>query len=285
MQDSDSKNIQIWDRVISSALQIPGVKVSREQFLRRELDKYCDEDVVLKAIENSPTEAGISPKIIKKISKSIISGHRMRTTSLSAAAGFPGGWWAAGTIPTDISQFFWNVTVISQKLAYLHGWPDFNDSGIDGTDERTKELLTLFIGVMFGVNAANAGITRLSAQVASEAAKRIPRHSLTKTVWYPIFKKVAQSLGYKITKDRTGQIVSKAVPVLGSLISGGITWFSFGTMATRLQNHLEGLYLHTRKPQDLEEEQSLFEDVVEDFTEDSSDDTKINPNSKPSSNT
>jgi hypothetical protein len=174
------------------------------------------------------------------------------------------GWWAAGTIPSDVTQFFWNVTVVSQKLAYLHSWPSLEDDLASGTDERTKEVLTLFIGVMFGVNAANTGITRLSAQIASEATKRIPNQALTKTFWYPIVKKVASTLGYKMTKNRAGQIIEKVVPVVGAAISGGITWLSFGSMASRLHKHLEGLYLHTRKSEDLEKEKAAFEELTGD---------------------
>jgi hypothetical protein len=272
MMGTESGNIQVWDKIINSAVHMPGSRVSRNDFLRKELSKFCDASLVEAAIAESPAVAGVPQDLIRKISDSVISSQRTRTTSLSVAAGLPGGWWAAGTIPADISQFFWSVTVVSQKLAYLHGWPDLNESGADDTDEKTKEVLTLFIGVMFGVNAANKGITRLSAHVASNTAKRISDKALTKTTWYPLLKKIAAVLGYKITKESTGKSISKVIPLLGGAISGGMTWVSFGKMSNRLRSHLEGLYLHTRKPEDLAKENSIFEDE-EDIIVDDSDET------------
>jgi hypothetical protein len=98
MQASGSKHIQVWNGIISTAMRIPGSKISRDEFLRNELSKYCDGNQVLKAIEKSPAEAGISSETIRKISKAVISSHRIRTSSISAVAGLPGGWWAGGLL-------------------------------------------------------------------------------------------------------------------------------------------------------------------------------------------
>ena len=59
----------------------------------------------------------------------------------------------AVTIPADLVQFYWHAIVLSQKLAYLYGWPDLLKE--DEADEETKAKITLLIGVMMGAQVAN----------------------------------------------------------------------------------------------------------------------------------
>ncbi|GAA4750336.1 hypothetical protein GCM10023217_20980 [Gordonia alkaliphila] len=47
-----------------------------------------------------------------------------------------------------------------QKLAYLYSWPDLFDPNGTGLNAATQSMLTLFVGVMFGVNAAQAGVSQ-----------------------------------------------------------------------------------------------------------------------------
>ena len=35
--------IQVWDKVLSAAINLPVVKVDRNDFLRNQLAQYCDE--------------------------------------------------------------------------------------------------------------------------------------------------------------------------------------------------------------------------------------------------
>ena len=51
-------------------------------------------------------------------------------------------------------------------------------------------------------------------------------------------KKVAQLLGFKMTKRIFANGVGKAVPILGGLLSGSLTYFTFKPSANRLQNYL-----------------------------------------------
>ncbi|MCQ2562797.1 MAG: SHOCT domain-containing protein, partial [Alphaproteobacteria bacterium] len=71
------------------------------------------------------------------------------------------------------------------------------------------------------------------------AMKKIPQKALTKTFWYPIFKKMANSIGIKITKQTVGKGVSAAIPIVGGVISGGLNFASMLPMAKRLQNELD----------------------------------------------
>ena len=39
-------NMELFQNVLDAAMKIPGVRINREQFLRRTLSKYYKEDVV-----------------------------------------------------------------------------------------------------------------------------------------------------------------------------------------------------------------------------------------------
>ena len=58
--------------------------------------------------------------------------------------------------------------------------------------------------------------------------------ALTKTTWYPLEKKVAAVIGVKITKKTVEKTIANAVPILGGLISGGLTYFTFQPMGGML---------------------------------------------------
>ena len=92
---------------------------------------------------------------------------------------------------------------------------------------------------MFGVSGAVSGVRVLSTQLSKTVLKKIPQKALTKTFWYPILKKIASSIGIKITKTTFAQGVSKAVPIIGGFISGGINFVSMKPMADRLNDTLD----------------------------------------------
>ncbi|WP_186142084.1 hypothetical protein [Burkholderia gladioli] len=234
----------VWNKVLRSALALPGARIDRTSYLKRELEKRVAPELVELAIASSPARAGISSSEVEKIASSSIAWHRTGVTGTSIAAGLPGGWWMAGTIPADLTQFFWHVVVITQKLAYLHGWPDLYADG-EELDDETLHIFTIFIGVMFGAAGAGALLTKLSENVAKEVATRLPKMPLTKWGLYTLAKQIAKWIGVKLTKQTFARIASKAVPVLGGLASGAITWISFSQMSSRLLSHLSGLHPHT----------------------------------------
>ena len=94
----------------------------------------------------------------------------------------------AGTIPADITQYFAHILRILQKLIYLYGWEEILPE--DGSiDDDTSNIITLFVGVMFGVNGAANPISKISASAAQKASKDIAAKALTKGTIYPIVKK------------------------------------------------------------------------------------------------
>lgn len=100
-------------------------------------------------------------------------------------------------------------------------------------------MLTLFVGVMMGAAAANNAIKNVSKAFAVQVVKRLPQKALTKTVYYPIIKQVAKWIGIKLTKDTFAKGVGKTIPILGGIISGGLTAATFRPSAKRLQKKLK----------------------------------------------
>ena len=227
-------------KFIASAMKLPIVKIDRDSYLHTILSKRYSQETVEKAIATTPLNAGISEAEIKKLAKSAIDRETTNVTVVSAATGIPGGLWMAATIPTDLTQYFANILRIMQKLAYLYGWNSFSDA--EGNfDDETANQFVLFLGVMMGVRSSVSVITKVASSTGSHLARSISAKALTKTAYYPIIKKIAHMCGTKMTKQIFGKAVGKIVPVLGAVVSGGITFASFKPMANRFRKFLESL--------------------------------------------
>ena len=222
-----------WDKVMNAALSMPMVKVDRTAFLTKEFSMYDNADQLR---DKRPIDL-FDDEVIERAARGVINSHLAKATVASTAAGIPGGLVIAATMPADIAQYYWHVLVVAQKLGYLYGWPDLLDDKGQIT-EGTRNVLTLFVGVMFGAQAANKLVGEIAKRVSLQAAKRLPQQALTKTVYYPVVKQVAKWIGVKMTKDTFGRGVGKAIPILGGVLSGAITAFSFKPMAEKLQKHL-----------------------------------------------
>ena len=230
-----------WDRIMGASLALPGAKVDRNSFLYSQLHNYCDETQARKGIEDRPANAGISSNLIDRLADACIKSHVRKAAAISFGTGLPGGWAMAATIPADLAQFYWHAIVLSQKLAYLYGWPDLLKE--DEADEETKAKITLLIGVMMGAQVANKVISEVAERFASEIARRLPRQALTRTVYYPLIKQIGKWIGINVTKNTFARSVSKVVPIFGGLVSAGVTMAMMKPMAKRLKNHLRELRL------------------------------------------
>ena len=79
----------------------------------------------------------------------------------------------------------------------LYSWPDLFEVGADEVDDATQAMFTVFLGVMFGTQAAINAVRKISERLAKQVAASLPRQALTKGVIYPVVKKVATALGAK----------------------------------------------------------------------------------------
>ena len=235
----DNKEIAsdiMLEEIISKAIQIPGVKVDRNKFLAECFSSKVN--LLEKIINNGSVEAGITREEISNIANKLIMKRTSQSSIASFAAGIPGGLAMAATIPADVLQFFGMSLRLAQELSYLYGADDLWKNGqVD--DEKVKNQLILYCGVMFGVSGAVSGVRVLSTQVAKTALKKIPQKALTKTFWYPMIKKICSFVGYTLTKKTLASGVSKAIPVIGGVISGTINFASMMPMARKLNDTLD----------------------------------------------
>lgn len=251
------------ESVITTAVQIPGVKVNRRKFLS---ETFATEDVAIQnVLDFGPIAAQISQERLTTLANKLILTRTSQSSLASFVAGIPGGLAMAATIPADVLQFFGMALRLAQELSYLYGAEDLWQNGqVD--DEKVKNQLLLYCGVMFGVSGAVSGVRVLSTQIAKTTLKKLPQKALTKTFWYPIIKQIGKAVGIKVTKSAVAQGFSKAIPVIGGVISGGLNFASMMPMANRLQSALDSAafgYTEEQFEKDIDEIENISEEEQE----------------------
>ena len=222
--------------IIENAIKMPGVKVNRNEFLMKMFERENTDIHIL--LDEGPISAGISQERLSKLAQKLISARTTESAGMSFLAGIPGGLAMAATIPADTVQFFGMTLRLAQELTYLYGGEDLWKNGdIDSDLVRTQ--LVLYCGVMFGVSGASSGVRVLSSQLAKQAAKKIPQQALMKTAWYPILKQICKVIGVRMTKDIAAKGISKAIPVVGGIVSGGLTFVTMRPMGQKLAQTLD----------------------------------------------
>ncbi len=227
-----AKESNAWNKVMAAALKLPGVAVDRDKFLNKELSKYFSQQQVHDAIVKG-TPGIIPDKILDRIATTCIRDHTRKVTIFSTAMGIPGGWAALGTVPTDIAQFYFHVLVLSQKLAYVYGYPTLLDE--DGKMTKSSvNVLTIFVGVMTGVGVAIKALQELGEILQKQLIKKLPEMALTNGVLYPAVRQVAKLIGSTLTKEQMTKGITKALPLISGMISGALTYKTFKPQAKRL---------------------------------------------------
>ena len=238
MTDATNDNntrLTLWNRVLATSVKMPFVKVDRDEFLNKELSKFCTPLEVMTSINESPLNV-LTKKEIDKLANQCISYHLTMVSGTSALMGIPGGWWMAGTIPTDLAQFYGHILSMLQKLLYLYGWPALTDAK-NQLDDESLNILTLFVGVAMGNKLAVEAIGKVVTQVSKTASLKISETVMAK---YAI--KIAQWIGINMTKEGFAKGVGKVIPLVGAPISATITYYTFRPRARRLKKHLDELY-------------------------------------------
>lgn len=243
LDQNGNGTIDIED-IIVLAIKTPGVHITRANFLKKEFFKNYPQEVIDKAIETTPAQAGIPSNEIDKIADEIIKFERNCVSGISAALGAPGGWAMAATIPADIVQYYGYTLRATQKLLYLYGFPEI-DSDEEGLqlDSQTVNQIILCLGVMNGVAGANNAIKGMAKALAVGVEKKLLNTALTKGTFYPLVKAIAKWFGVKMTKTIFAGFFKKAIPIVGGVVGGGITFFSFKPCCFRLKNVLQDTVL------------------------------------------
>ena len=234
-EENQEKGVSLWNKVLETSLRLPFVKVDREEFLTKELSKFCTPMEVMEALNDTPTKV-LSKKEIDKLANQCIRYHLTMVCGTSALMGLPGGWWMAGSIPADITQFYGHILSLMQKLIYLYGWPALTNVNKQ-LDDESLNIMTLFVGAMMGNKLAVEALSKLVGQISKNAGVKI---SETLMAQYAI--KIAQWIGINMTKESFAKGVGKVVPLVGAPISATITYYTFHPMARRLKTHLDDLY-------------------------------------------
>lgn len=216
--------------ILCMALEIPGVKIDRADFLQKSFAKVCKQETIDDAITNTPAIAGIKLDTVNKIADEVIEYERNRVTATSTGLGvIPGGVGVAiSTSVADIVQYYGFMIRVAQKLMYLYGFPqaDFQKDN-QPVDDGTMNVLMLCLGAMNGIKEAVSAIKGLANGLAKGVSKTLLKKALTKGTIYPIIKKVWNFMGGHMTKDLLASGVSKSILIVGGVLSGGITYLSF----------------------------------------------------------
>lgn len=222
-----------WNKVMFSIMNIPGIKIDRIEFLVEALRPYCTDDEIKKACLQRPIDV-LSAARIDAIANEYIAKQTKKVTAVSALTGIPGGPAVFLAIPVDLIQYYYHTLIVAQKLAYLYGYPDLRQP--DGTLKASAyDLLTIFLGVMLGSDVANRAIKDISKDIAQEGTPHLPQIEVSKTIWYPFVRSVSKWIRVKVARGSLTKRLSKAIPVLGGVIAGTLTYMAFKPNAKNLQ--------------------------------------------------
>ena len=245
--------------VIIMGLKVPGIRIDRTNFLQGELKKNYPQSVIDDAIAHNPLHAKIPTSEIDKIADGVIKYERACVSGISAALGSPGGVAMVATIPSDIAQYYGYMLRTMQKLLYLYGFPEIDLEG-EGQmlDSETMNTLIICMGVMYGVAGANNALKAMAKALAAGVEKQLLKKALTKGTIYPIVKNVAKWFSVKMTKEIFAGFFKKAIPVIGGVLGGGITFFSFKPCCDKLKATLQNTMLSNPNYRSVEEDDDLI---------------------------
>lgn len=250
--------------VIILSFKTPGVYINRASFLKSQLFKNHPAEVVEEAISSTPALAGISSEEIDSIADECIKSERNKVSGISAALATPGGVAMVATIPADIIQYYGFMMRAIQKMLYLYGFPDIDVDDKDGfqLDDQTMNTIILCLGTMYGVAGANNAIKAIARGLALGVNKKLMGMALTKGALYPFVKEVLKWFGVRLTKSMFSGAVSKAIPIIGGVVGGGLTFFSFKPCCDRLKKELQDTLLANPDHQSSEEEMTAYNDII-----------------------
>lgn len=103
--------------------------------------------------------------------------------------------------------------------------------------------LIVCMGVMYGVAGANNALKAMAKALGTGVEKQLINKALTKGTIYPIVKSVSKWFGVKMTKEVFAGFFKKAIPVIGGVVGGGITYASFKPCCDRLRKTLKDTML------------------------------------------
>lgn len=220
-------------QTVGAVAKLPVVRVDREGFLRKE---FAGSPHLDKIIQDGP-QSVYTVEALEKKAKVLVHRSTLKTSAVSFAAGLPANpvlMLPAGA--ADVASYFGFAINMAQQIAFLFGEDEIFDGGDDQISEAAKVRIIAYLGAMFGASGAAALVSQVSKKAGANVGKKVAGQALTKTLWYPVVKKVGALIGQKITKKTVEKTITKAVPVVGGVVSGGLTFVTFKPMGHRLSD-------------------------------------------------
>lgn len=229
---------QLYDvliQTVGAATQLPFVKVDRRDFLTKQFKNHPELDTILALGPQAVFTLGS----LKRKSQKIIDNATRQTTLVSFTAGLPGNpFVAAGAGTVDVVQYFGFALNLAQQIAYLYGEDELFTGKSQTLSEEAKFRVITYLGIMMGASGAAALLPQVAKTAGKNIGKKVARQALTRTTWYPMLKKVGATLGYRITRQTVQSSITKALPLIGGVISGGLTYMTFKPMGEELTKTL-----------------------------------------------
>lgn len=222
-------------QTIGAVAKLPIVRVERDAFIRKQFGDSPHIDTIL---AKGPPFV-YSTESLRGKAASVTKVGATKASAASFAAGLPSNpalMVAAGG--ADVAMFFGFAINLAQQISYLFGEDELFDGGAGELSEEAQIRIVAYLGAMFGAAGAAALVSQTSHVVGQNVGKKVAAQALTKTYWYPLVKKVGAAVGQKVTKATVEKTITKAVPVVGGAISGGITYVTFRPMGNRLADVL-----------------------------------------------
>lgn len=229
-----SKLESISDAVARILFKNRACRINRTEWLSKTLTPYLlPEDV--QNIEYLRPEEMVSQEVINLVANQVIEEHARCSSLISGGLALVGRSALALSTPTDLTQYWVELSLVAQKLAYLYGWDDFffNESAT----EETLARLTLIIG--YGL-----GIYSCQDPLIASAHDTLPRVSDLYTIKElstnrnDNLKLISQALA-QLAKPIFAGLVAKRTPIWGVALAGATNYFNFKHVAKRMQIVLE----------------------------------------------
>ncbi|MBR3712570.1 MAG: hypothetical protein IKM98_05145, partial [Bacteroidales bacterium] len=103
--------------------------------------------------------------------------------------------------------------------------------------EYQKSSTLLCLGFMLGVNDVDSLIQKVLGGAWKNSGKEFVEF-LMKTAGFALAKKILTNLGERLANKGATNVLGKAVPLLGGLLSGGMTFADFKKSAAQMQQKL-----------------------------------------------
>lgn len=236
---------QAISKTLNSSPQL--YRVERATWLPEVLESYIlseDSDALL----HRRPEEFVSPQILDSIAEDLIKRHKWSSVFLSGGSSLLGKASLLLSAAGDLTLFVRELSLLTQKLAYLYGWNDFFPHG-----HPTRETVArLSVIIAYGLGVYDCKDVLLS--VAHESN--------------PLISKKLDSLGFSLSTPGKNTLVARGTVYVaksllagavasrsvfwGMIINGGYNCFAFERIARRMQQIL--LEMMSRR---LENEQVL----------------------------